>query len=106
MEYDVQQVMLCKSSQVVAKHQLVQDKLAKKEKKALLSKKSTIIEHAETLKSPESKQTKLPFRKRDAKFVSKLDHGLLEFMNDNDNVEIDAEGATITIDLPAIRNAE
>ena len=91
--------MLCKSSQVVAKHQLVQDKLAKKEKKALLTKKSTIVDPTDTLKSPDPRQTKLPYRKRDAKLASKIDIGLLECVSDNENVEIEADCGTITINF-------
>ena len=82
----MEQVVLCKSSQVVANHQLAQEKLAKKEKK--LSAKKSFADPQEPMitKSPELKQAKLNYRKRDAKLMGKVDANQLDSVGDNQNV--------------------
>ena len=69
-----------------------QEKQARKEKKAMLSKKSDLIE---TLRPP--------FRKRDAKLASKFDPTHLEQLSDNQLVDATPNFDTITIDMATIR---
>ena len=92
---------------MVAKHLLVQEKLAKKEKKALSGKKPA-VDPPDTIisKSPDPRQTRLPYRKRDIKLASKVDMDLLECVSDNHNVAIGEDCGTITINMQAIRNAK
>ena len=80
------------------------EKIAKKEKKALLIKRSADIGEFTTPKVSEIKPKKS--RKRDEKLARKWElDTLLMCVASNHNVEVGDEGETITIDMKAIEQS-